>query len=132
MKLYVVIIQIFKPKPAHPIRLPLSEEDPLHSLPTETTPLNRSPSRARASSHVAAFDYKLTLTALIIEFISYLGICFSATSFQFTVATMIGGLGTGFAPAVRSVALALYEQGPHQGVEIGRLFGALSVAEAAR
>ncbi|KAF8506172.1 major facilitator superfamily domain-containing protein [Hysterangium stoloniferum] len=126
------IIQLFKPKAAQPVRVLISEEEPLHSEAMETTPLIRSPSRARAaSSHVATFDYKLTLTALIIEFTSYIAVCFSSTAPQFTVATMIGGFGAGFGPAVKSVALALYEQGPQQGLETGRLFGALSVAEAA-
>ena len=79
-----------------------------------------------------AFDYNVTLTALIITLTSYIAICLSNTPSQFIIVTMIAGFSAGFAPTIKSVACALYEQGPHQGLETGRLFGALSMVEAFR
>lgn len=129
-----MIIHIFKPKPTQPIELPgeeslLAEQE---EILTESSPLRRSPSRSKPTHHTASFDYKLTIFALAMEMITYLSMSLSQTPIQYTIACMMGGLGTGFTPAIKSVAMSLYEQGPHEGMEVGRLFGALGIVEALR
>lgn len=48
----------------------------------------------------------------------------------FTAFGMLGSFGSGFGPAIQSVALEMYTQ--RGGTEAGRLFGALSVVQALR
>ena len=59
---------------------------------------------------------------------AYLLLPLALNPIMFTVYTIVGCLGTGFSPAVQSVAMGLYT---HQGgTELGKLFGALSVMSA--
>ncbi|GJJ12593.1 hypothetical protein Clacol_006836 [Clathrus columnatus] len=129
---HYLIIHVFKPKPPPPIQLPgeeslLAEQE---EILIDSAPSLRSPSRSRATHHTASFDYKLTFFAIFMEVITYLSMSLSRTPLQYTVASMMGGMAGGFTPAIKSVAMSLYEQGPHGGAEVGRLFGALGIVEA--
>lgn len=144
-----VIIQIFKPKTPQPIKLSeeeeslLTQQDEILLENATTTPHigSRSSSRSRpnlkSTHHTASFDYKLTIFALIMEVVTYSSMSLSRNAIQFTGACMIGGLSAGFSPAIKSVAISLYEQGSASrgergSVEVGRLFGALGIIEAVR
>ena len=118
---------MFKPKP-------LIVEFP--SNPAETRPLLSSDSGGstvssppiRKEIHSPAFDLGLAQASLLIEIISYLFMGLAPTPVSFTVFGMLSAIGSGFSPAVQSVTLAMYSR--KGGVEIGRLFGALSVVQA--
>ncbi|KIJ94708.1 hypothetical protein K443DRAFT_350615 [Laccaria amethystina LaAM-08-1] len=122
-----VIIKVFKPKP-------LIVEFP--SSPTETRPLLSSDSGSstvsrppvRKEIHSPAFDLGLAQASLFIEIISYLFMGLAPTPISFTVFGMLSAIGSGFSPAVQSVTLSMYSR--KGGVEVGRLFGALSVVQA--
>lgn len=54
----------------------------------------------------------------------------SMSSLSWSTVSVARAFSGGFTPALQSVALVLYEKGPNQGVEIGKLFGGLSVVQA--
>ena len=132
--LFIAAIHFLKPT-APPIELPVSENEPLNptSDPFEHSPprISRSPSKSRAAVKTAKFDYYLALFSLLVELASYIAMLISNSPVSWTAATIIGSFASGYGPAMKSVALALYERGPYQGIETGRLFGALGVADAA-
>ena len=66
--------------------------------------------------------------SLAIEVLSYASIPFAPNALWFTAATMVGAFGTGFGPAIQSVALGLYTL--RGGTESGKLFGAMSVVQS--
>ncbi|KIJ41294.1 hypothetical protein M422DRAFT_780429 [Sphaerobolus stellatus SS14] len=126
-------IHFFKPS-APPIELPISEEEPLDAA-SEPFPIppqpSRSPSKSRAARKLVKFDFFLALFSLLVELVSYGAMLLSTSPVQWTVATVIGAFASGYGPAMKSVALALYERGPYEGAETGKLFGALGVIDAA-
>jgi len=132
------IIHFFKPT-SPPIELPISEDEPLNpsSEPFSHIPnveshrnVSRSPSKSRAARKTVKFDYYLALGSIFVELVSYIGMSVAMSSIQWTAATVLGSFSSGFGPAMRSVALALYERSPAQGVETGKLFGAIGIADA--
>lgn len=82
----------------------------------------------RKEIHSPAFDLGLARASLLIEIISYSFMGLAPTPISFTVFGMLSAIGSGFSPAVQSVTLAMYSR--KGGVEVGRLFGALSVVQA--
>ncbi len=121
----VVLIKLFKPKP---IQLPVEASEPLQP---ENTGSVRSGDETAPPPHQLqslSFDLSLARFALIIDIISYILLPLAPNALMFTVYTMMGCLGTGFSPAIQSVAMGLYTQ--QGGTELGKLFGALSVMSA--
>ncbi|KAI0093846.1 major facilitator superfamily domain-containing protein [Irpex rosettiformis] len=123
-----LVIKFFKPRPkTGPVNLPSeSYEDLLQSNADLEEPTALSPPSAQHSS--LPFDLALAKVSLLVEVVSYTALCFAADSLTYTVFTMAGAFGSGFGPAVSSVALALYIQ--RGGVESGKLFGAMSVIQS--
>ena len=121
-----VVIKFFKPKPKNgAISLPnQSSED----LSRNTVDLEESAAPSRAPHSSLPFDLALAKISLSIEVISYTALCFAADPLTFTTLTMSSSFGSGFGPAVSSVALALYTQ--RGGSESGKLFGAMSVIQS--
>lgn len=78
--------------------------------------------------HSPTFDLNLARVSLFLDLLSFLGMGLATRSGLFTLFGVLGAFAAGFAPAVQSVALALYSR--RGGTEIGRLFGALSVLQA--
>lgn len=112
-----------------PIQLPVSPSEPLH--PTQTDPQTDDNSRPRAKpKHSAYFDLSLARVSLCIDLICYIGMAWSMSSLSWSTVSVARAFSGGFTPALQSVALVLYEKGPNQGVEIGKLFGGLSVVQA--
>ena len=117
---------------------PLVLEIPV--APTETTPLLNSPSSSSSTIvarktikkeiHSPLFDLNLARASLLIDIISYTSMGLSQSSIPFALSGCFGAFGVGFTPAAQSVALALYAR--RGGIEIGRLFGALSLIQAMR
>ena len=60
----------------------------------------------------------------------YVLVVCSTSGLMFALATALGALGMGFAPAVQSVALTLYHRRGER--DTGKLFGAMSVVQALR
>ncbi|EDR03207.1 uncharacterized protein LACBIDRAFT_307381 [Laccaria bicolor S238N-H82] len=122
-----VIIKVFKPKPLI-VEFPSSpaEAQPLLSSESSTSGVSSPP--IRKEIHSPAFDLGLAQASLLIEIISYLFMGLAPTPVSFTVFGMLSAIGSGFSPAVQSVTLAMYSR--KGGVEVGRLFGALSVVQA--
>ena len=77
------------------------------------------------SSH---FDLALARVSLSVDIVSYVLLVSIPTAVAFTLGTVVGSMGSGFSPAVQSVALGLYRR--RGGTESGKLFGALSVVQA--
>ncbi|KAF7976591.1 hypothetical protein HWV62_6075 [Athelia sp. TMB] len=116
MLILPLIIKLFKPKTAAPIAL------------AADTPDSDARPQARPGSHSAVFDLNLARVAAFIDVVSYVFMGLATTALPFTLFTLLGSLGTGFAPAVQSVALELYAR--RGETETGKLFGALSVVNA--
>lgn len=123
----VVIIKLFKPNPP-PIQLPVEPTEPLRSDPTQPAETINKKSTPAYHHGSIAFDLGLAKFALIVDMVAYLLLPLALNPVMFTVYTIVGCIGTGFSPAVQSVAMGLYT---HQGeTELGKLFGALSVMSA--
>jgi hypothetical protein len=123
-----IAIKILKPKP-------LILEFPV--TPVETTPL-LNPSSSSSSTiinrktikkeiHSPLFDLNLARVSLLIHIVAYLSMGLAQSPIVFALSGTFNSLGAGFSPAAQSVALALYAK--RGGVEIGRLFGALSLIQ---
>lgn len=111
-----MLIKLFKRKPPATAHQP-NEQEPL------------LPGRQK-QNHSAYFDLNLARVSLVVELISYTLMALVITPGVFTILSMASALGTGFSPAIQSVALELYaSQG---GTETGKLFGALSVVQSLR
>ena len=80
----------------------------------------------------SVFDLALARVSIFIELIGYIGMAFAMSSVSWSTASVLRAFGGGFGPGTQSVALALYESGPNQGIETGKLFGGLSVIRALR
>lgn len=120
-----VVLKIFKPKPP-PIQLPVEPEEPLDAAtPDAGSPA--PPKRVEAPSSMT-FDLALARVSLTIDIAAYICMPLAPSGVAFTAAAMLGSLGSGFSPALQSIALELY--GRRGGTEAGRLFGAMSVLSA--
>ena len=127
----IVAIKILKPKP-------LVLEFPV--TPAETTPLlNSSSSNSstvmsrktiKREIHSPLFDLNLARASLLIHIVSYTSMGLARSPILFALFGTLGSLGSGFSPAVQSVALALYAK--KGGVETGKLFGAISLIQVIR
>ena len=130
-----VMIKLFKPKPAA-IELPIQPSESLTFSATTTTPSNStpvetsSPSSVPNDNHSATFDLALARISVVAEMISYTVMGLVPTPSVFLAFTLFGSFGSGYSPAVQSVALELYSR--RGGTESGKLFGALSVVQALR
>ncbi len=120
----------FKPKPkTGPINLPNESSEDLLNRDRNTDleePVTPSSTPSLPSS--VPFDLALAKVSLFVEVAGYTGLCIASDAVTFTAFTMMGSFGSGFGPAVSSVALALYLQ--RGGVESGKLFGAMSVVQS--
>ncbi|KAJ7244045.1 major facilitator superfamily domain-containing protein [Mycena rebaudengoi] len=84
------------------------------------------------SSHSIIIDLSLARLSLLIDVVSYIFLPFSPSGIIFTSFMAFGSLGSGFVPAVRSIALDIVtRRNGGDGVESGKLFGALGVVQAA-
>ena len=135
MPILPVSIKFFKrnSKPINPITLsdPLAEETPLLELeddPQTSAPIRRESVRGKLDA--ATFDLRLAKLSLVVDIITYFGMAFAQTGWQFTTCSIFGAFGMGFNPAMQSLTLALYTR--RGGTESGKLFGALSVIHAFR
>ena len=124
-------IKILKPKP-------LILEFPV--TPVETTPL-LNPSSSSSSTmvnrktikreiHSPLFDLNLARASLVVHIVAYISMGLAKSPLLFALSGTFNSLGAGFSPAAQSVALALYAK--RGGVEIGRLFGAISLIQVIR
>ncbi|KAJ3800064.1 major facilitator superfamily domain-containing protein [Lentinula aff. detonsa] len=123
-------IKLFKRKPR---RVSSEESEPLISSSTPSTSTVSSDLRSDSPSrllepHSSAFDLGLARTSLFIEIVAYLLMALVTTPVAFALFGMLGSLGSGFSPALQSVALEMYTE--RGGTENGKLFGALSVIQA--
>ncbi|KAK0459815.1 uncharacterized protein EV420DRAFT_1641998 [Desarmillaria tabescens] len=122
-------IKLCKPKPKD---VSMGEREPF--IPSESNDSRSSHSDSDRSSsfhlerHSSRFDLGLARVSLFIDIVSYALLGSTASPLIFTLSSMLGSMGTGFSPAIQSVALELYTQ--RGGTESGRLFGALSVIQA--
>ncbi|KAK0210839.1 major facilitator superfamily domain-containing protein [Desarmillaria ectypa] len=122
-------IKLCKPKPKD---VSIGEREPF--IPSESNDPRSSHSDSDRSSsfhmerHSSRFDLGLARVSLFIDIVSYVLLGSTTNPLIFTLSSMLGSMGTGFSPAVQSVALELYTQ--RGGTESGRLFGALSAIQA--
>ncbi|KAL0570808.1 hypothetical protein V5O48_011144 [Marasmius crinis-equi] len=128
-------IKYFKgrPKVEEPQARMSTEEEPLMSPTSSTTPPpprspSHSPSRLNEPNS-SKFDLGLARASLISDVIAYTFMALSSSAVPFTIFAMLGSLGSGFSPAIQSVALELYHK-KEGGLESGKLFGAMSVLQA--
>lgn len=128
-----MVIKLIKYLLQPAIKLPVEQDEPLQPVsesPTSSPRTESSPKRPAQTNttHSIAFDFGLARVSLAIEVISYALVPFASTGLRYTVITMLGAFGSGFGPAMQSVALGLYTL--RGGTESGRLFGALSVVQS--
>jgi len=117
-----VVIKLLKPKPVI-IEIPQS---PTFSAGSLDTP--REVPTKKKEIHSPAFDLGLARISVAIGAISYACMGLAPSALAFTVFGMANSVGMAFFPAAQSTALALYIQNGNK--ESGRLFGALSLAQA--
>ena len=125
------MIKILKPQPLI-LELPIT--------PVETTPLLNSPTSSSSAMmtrktikkeiHSPLFDLNLARASILVHIVAYTSMGLAQSAILFGLCGAFNALGAGFSPAAQSVALALYAK--RGGVEIGRLFGALSLIQALR
>jgi hypothetical protein len=126
------LIKLLKPVPP-PIQLP---EEPAESLHTFSSESGSSPPRVPSKN--LAFDLALARVSLLLEFVSCTAIGLVRTPLGFILFTVLEAFSSGFSPVAKSVALDLYDLRermngvPPADIEIGKLFGALSVVYALR
>lgn len=122
-----MIIKLLKRFMTPAVQLPISPNEPLQP---DSSPSNddSAPQEAPKASRSITFDFNLARVSLAIEVVSYAMIPFAPTAVWYTVFTMIGSFGSGFGPALQSVALGLYTL--RGGTESGKLFGAMSVVQS--
>ncbi|KAJ7277374.1 hypothetical protein C8J57DRAFT_1223123 [Mycena rebaudengoi] len=76
-------------------------------------------------------DLSLARLSLLIDIASYILLPFSPSGLIFTLFIALRSLGSGFVPAVRSIALDIVtRRNGSDAVESGKLFGALGVVQA--
>ena len=139
----IVAIKLFKRKPVlaqGPVKpQPNPPPSPSPITTRETQPLLMSNSQTTSgtqsskthknldldSSH---FDLILARVSLLVDLASFVVLVLVQTAFAFTLAAVVAAFGSGFHPAMQSVALGLYKR--RGGTENGKLFGALSVVQA--
>ena len=126
-----VIIRLFNPR-VPPIQLPTSPSEPLHTARSTSPEDSHSIAKRLVPKHSPSFDLTLARISICFELLGYVGMTFSMSTLSWTIPSLFRAFGGGFAPCVQSIALVLYERGPHQGVEVGKLFGGLSVVQALR
>ncbi|KAJ7219467.1 major facilitator superfamily domain-containing protein [Mycena pura] len=90
----------------------------------ESEPLLR-----RSSQHSASFDLWLARISLVVDAVAYTTMPLAPNGIAFTVSTVMSSFGSGFMPAVQTVAMALYSKKHGANAESGKLFGALSVLQ---
>ncbi|KAI0072772.1 MFS general substrate transporter [Panus rudis PR-1116 ss-1] len=133
------ILHLIKPRPPA-IQLPIEPNEPLQLSPSTPSrpsrPSTPSPPAQPATTaldrkfkaKILYFDLNLARISLLIEMISFALMPFAPNAAVFTVYTMMTCFGSGFSPAIQSVAMSLYaEKG---GQESGKLFGALSIIQS--
>jgi len=99
-----------------------SESSPL--IPTDSpTTVVATPKR-----HSPAFDLGLARFSLLIDIVCYTAMGMVSSPLLFTGFGVLGALGSGFTPAIQSVALTLYTR--RGGTESGKLFGGIAVVQA--
>lgn len=79
-------------------------------------------------THSPSFDLNIARISLLIEVFAYTLMALVTNPFPFLVFSMVSSLGSGLNPALQAVALELYTR--RNGMESGKLFGALSVVSA--
>ncbi|KZT35058.1 MFS general substrate transporter [Sistotremastrum suecicum HHB10207 ss-3] len=117
-----LFIKYFKPKP--PIHLPSSASEPLLNDPASPP----KPATAPVKHHSPKFDILLLRLSLAIEVVAYSSLIFFRTPQWWFIATIVGAFGSGFGPALQSIALEVYAR--RGETEAGKLFGALSVVNS--
>ncbi|OCH93392.1 MFS general substrate transporter [Obba rivulosa] len=126
-----VVLRLLKPQP---IQLPVEPSEPLQAtagaVPSEadtTSEPEQPTSLAAVQTHSAKFDLNVARVSLFIDIVSYITMAAAPSGGIFILGSMLGSFGSGFGPAVQSLALALYTQ--RGGKESGRLFGAIGVVQ---
>ncbi|KAG9318828.1 major facilitator superfamily domain-containing protein [Chiua virens] len=129
-----VIIKYLQPAP---IQLSSTPDESLRGADLSASRGTRShPSSAQVNaterpllpSNTSAFDLKVARVSMGLEGLSFVGLAVAGTGTLFTLANMVDSLGTGIAPSLESLALAVYShQRPQNKSEVGKLFGAFSV-----
>lgn len=124
-----MVIKLLKPKPKPAIQLSVSPDEPLQPDSPSTSAQEGEPSTpAKPDVRFLSFDLSLAQVSLAIEVVAYTLMAFAPNAPLYTIFTMIGCFGSGYSPAIQSVALGLYTQ--QGGKESGKLFGALAVVQA--
>ena len=80
--------------------------------------------------HSPLFDLNLARVSLLVDIVSNASMGLAQNPILVAASGTLGAMGAGFPAAAQSVALALYAK--RGGVEIGRLFGAISLVQAIR
>jgi hypothetical protein len=85
------------------------------------------------------FDLSLARLSLLVHLVSFvvMGIASPNNGWAFIAFSVIGELGSGYAPALNAVALEVYTRREHQvrgeggdhASEVGKLYGSLSLLE---
>ena len=128
---FLVAIKILKPKPLI-LEIPVT--------PVETTPLLNSASSSSSTAlsrktikkeiHSPLFELNLARASLLVDIVSFASMGLAQNPILYALSAAFGSMGAGFPAAAQSVALALYAK--RGGVEIGKLFGAISLIQAIR
>ncbi|KAF9265616.1 MFS general substrate transporter [Marasmius fiardii PR-910] len=127
------IIKLFNDKSKTPkARPPMSEEqEPLIDSPRSSKSYvqrsSPSPPSKLQEARSSRFDLEIARVSLGLMIISYAAMSLAMSSFSFTFFAIVEALGSGYTPAIQSVALTLYGG---KGEETGRFFGALSILQA--
>ncbi|KAL0946702.1 hypothetical protein HGRIS_012889 [Hohenbuehelia grisea] len=128
-----IIIKIFKPKPELVPIPPHEQTERAPLLPSN--PSSSSISRSRSPNprslrelHSPSFDLGLARVSLLIDALSFVFMGHAPTGIAFTFFGVVGSMGTGFTPAIQSVAVELFMAKGEK--ESGKLFGALSVVQS--
>ncbi|EMD38291.1 hypothetical protein CERSUDRAFT_64554 [Gelatoporia subvermispora B] len=126
-----LVLRLFKPSA---IQLPVAPNEPLDnssSSAESTTSSSPEPEPSDVASAIqrrsTKFDLNVARVSLFIDAGSYVIMTIAPTGGIFIIGSLIASFGSGFGPAVQSLALALYTQ--TGGKETGRLFGAIGVIQ---
>jgi len=123
-----VIIKISQRRPATAPQEETEETPLLAGITSSSTSSQSRPPHPKSlrELHSPSFDLRLARISLLVEAIAFAFMGQSPLAFTFF--GMLGSVGTGFSPAIQSLAIELFAAKGEN--ERGKLFGALSVVQA--
>lgn len=112
------------------VQLPIEPDEPLEPELSSSVPPELSSKTEVVQQRSPSLDLGIARVSTLVDLVTYSLLTFIAGGPAFTFFTALASFGSGFGPALQSIALAVYTS--RGEIESGALFGALSVIQGFR